>query len=51
MTLRVLCGIALVASAAAEGHDGHDLQDAAGADVEPCAEIKFRGASPLAAES
>ena len=27
------------------------LQDAAGADVEPCAEIKFRGASPLAAES
>ena len=32
-------------------NDMHYLQDAAGADVEPCAEIKFRGASPLAAES
>ena len=28
-------------------NDMHYLQDAAGADVEPCAEIKFRGASPL----
>ncbi len=32
-------------------NDMHYLQDAAGADVEPCAEIKFSGASPLAAES
>ena len=31
-------------------NDMHYLQDAAGADVEPCAEIKFRGASPLTAE-